>query len=1764
MKKLTRYLVFLLSMVLVLSYIPCNVAAETITSTNDLKLLGKGFNLLGEQSLSNANLKSQIFISMHNISSAEYTGASTTNTTFTYISDMTTYLENEKEKWQLSMDANARFKVVALDIKSKFAMETQSQSFGSTNNEFAIIQVSATRANYKLNINTEKQIQRLWETDAKGNYLTLNPDFVEALKTAAPEELFAQYGTHIVTAYDAGGEAYASYQGSNLKATTSSSNSWNANVSGQLNTNVVLEAKAGFDAAVEESSENGNENIVKQTSSKVTGGNGASISIETLIKGDSDVVNNWLSTLQKDNNLEILNDDNLRLLPVWELLVDDMDYDRKVELEEYFTNNVNDDYVDFYRDYIYNPSNSGADDFSDYTIINTAEDLNNIRNNLSGKYVLGCNIDLNNVEWEPIGTSVEPFSGILNGNGNTISNLKISKCTQEGVAGLFGYSNGIIKNLHIDGNIEIDASNTPNDRALIGALVGYNSGIVYQCQNSVSINGKMTMALVGESVIAQSAAEGVKIDDVYLADPVIYNLNDITEPIDIVMGGVFCIKIIGSPETTYSNINITIQDRSYPAYIILENAHIVGSSENGTIFNLNDNGRDVYIISEGTSNSIIGKTNAINVTNANLFITGNAEMLLRGGDGETGLEGTIGNNGTNGMNGYSGVNASNVIVDSQSTIKIFGGNGGIGGVGGAGSGGWNGVYGTNAGSGGNGGDGGAAITITDDGEVCVINGELIAVAGNGGTGGNGGIGGAGGDTYEWASYAGCGSNGGNGGNGGNSTIAIFGNTRAWNAGTIVELLSKGGNGGNGGAGGKGGNGVPRSACDTWFCYGSYPPGINGQTGGNGGNGGNGGTGSTVGSAGACGNAGAGGAKGWSNYRYATSWLGDKYRIEEGSAGQQGAYGTVGTNGSECDIPVVRCSIANKQYLLYNNKVSWNDAKNNHVESLCSIDSVEERILLESLIDQANGENYWIGLHCKNADTNSGDDINRWVWENGKEIFIPDQVECVLSNGKYIYGYIYDTNDQIVGYANWLEGEPNNSNGDDFYVYISAEDKYWRDSPNAGIDGCGYIIEKDIVPNSTNDWSLNTLSIGGICGYNIGTVEWCYNNASMQSEAFSREGGATAVAGGIVGLNNYIVKNCHNSGTITAFSKTESDDYFADAYAQNIAVNIKIGEIVECTGAIIPTADAESPNLYITEFDTVNDCADNVNITTQIVEYWNNPIVIQSNSKSQYVCGSGLDKATISITDTDGNIIPCTFRYYFYQEGITCIVVKYQNFVRYIPVEILPVQPTEIKINHYPRTEYVVGDVFSTDGLIIDIVYNNDTIKRVTSDNEKVTIVSPNMATDGQKEISVTYLVDEETLETLSCAYNISVVPLQVSNITIKALPHIVEYHPGETLNVEGLLVEKTYNNGKTEIVSLNDELLSISYDFTTIGAKDVTVTFGDVTTTFVCIVKHSTVYVPENTSSCLTSGTKEHYMCTLCDLLFIDENATISISSTDLNMDISDHVYGKWIEEVAPTCEGTGICGHYQCSVCSKYFNINKQEINSIIIDASGHIHAEAVEENKVDSTCTTNGSYDSVVYCSVCSAELSRDQKTIDKLGHDHSPEWTVDIEPTCITVGSKSHHCTRCENKSDITEVEVLGHSFTDYKSNNDATYTENGTETAKCNRCTVTDTRTDEDSALGLDQKFKDEMTALSKNADVETTYAELYSVLQTYATLSDAEKMNVTAEYATLQQLIENYNAKVQVANTELADATEIAFAPIAINGFTFIAALWVLLKKKFFI
>ena len=74
--------------------------------------------------------------------------------------------------------------------------------------------------------------------------------------------------------------------------------------------------------------------------------------------------------------------------------------------------------------------------------------------------------------------------------------------------------------------------------------------------------------------------------------------------------------------------------------------------------------------------------------------------------------------------------------------------------------------------------------------------------------------------------------------------------------------------------------------------------------------------------------------------------------------------------------------------------------------------------------------------------------------------------------------------------------------------------------------------------------------------------------------------------------------------------------------------------------------------------------------------------------------------------------------------------------------------------------------------------------------------------------------------------------------------------------------------------------------------------------------------------------------------------------------------------------------------------------------------------------------------------------------------------VAATCTETGlTEGSHCSVC-NKILVAQktVSALNHSFTNYISNDDATCTEDGTKTAKCDRCDVTDTQSDEGSAKG----------------------------------------------------------------------------------------------------
>ena len=104
-----------------------------------------------------------------------------------------------------------------------------------------------------------------------------------------------------------------------------------------------------------------------------------------------------------------------------------------------------------------------------------ADDVNNGQRDLNA--IQTADIDLNGIDnWKPIGmqysSDLRPFTGIYNGNGYTISHLKISN-TRHDAVGLFGMTDGdaLLTGIHLR-DVEIIPDYTIN----VGTLVGWNSG----------------------------------------------------------------------------------------------------------------------------------------------------------------------------------------------------------------------------------------------------------------------------------------------------------------------------------------------------------------------------------------------------------------------------------------------------------------------------------------------------------------------------------------------------------------------------------------------------------------------------------------------------------------------------------------------------------------------------------------------------------------------------------------------------------------------------------------------------------------------------------------------------------------------------------------------------------------------------------------------------------------------------------------------------------------------------------------------------------------------------------------------------------------------------------------------------------------------------------------------------------------------------------------------------------------------------------------
>ena len=134
---------------------------------------------------------------------------------------------------------------------------------------------------------------------------------------------------------------------------------------------------------------------------------------------------------------------------------------------------------------------------------NLAELVNNGATDIN--ITLNTDLNLTNMEWTPIGTESQPYTGTFDGGNHTITGLKINQSGTDNV-GLIGYlgSEGKVQNVVL-ANISVSGAN------YVGGIAGQTDGTVENCSVNGTVTGQdQTGGIVGQnfSTISGCSAEG--------------------------------------------------------------------------------------------------------------------------------------------------------------------------------------------------------------------------------------------------------------------------------------------------------------------------------------------------------------------------------------------------------------------------------------------------------------------------------------------------------------------------------------------------------------------------------------------------------------------------------------------------------------------------------------------------------------------------------------------------------------------------------------------------------------------------------------------------------------------------------------------------------------------------------------------------------------------------------------------------------------------------------------------------------------------------------------------------------------------------------------------------------------------------------------------------------------------------------------------------------------------------------------------------------
>ena len=780
---------------------------------------------------------------------------------------------NTEISTNVNVKANYSGTLFKSNASAKFS-SNQSNSFSYANSYesmFSMMSVEKNLGRNSIHMTTyELNRDDVWNR-------AIDPGVRNLLLNADPDLIFDRFGTHVITNYDFG----AIVENTMSVVRTSASSEQSIEQAMGLAIGAGISAKGltrSFEANIET-------NIsTKERAESVSSSEGFESNISGFIGGgtkgqapalnawgDTTVLEDWMDSVQAHNaktSTDILINNNLGLLGIWELIP--FEYaEHRIKLQEAYLRAAQGMHDNFFAEFVYSqistpPADIPAPVFDEtFTIITDESGLRAISGNLAGKYILANDIIVTGT-WTPIGTAGTPFTGVVEGNSNTVRGVNYPQGTTN--THLFGVNSGTIRNLGV-------VSNGSTYR-----VASVNNGRVENC----FINGELEHNLYTEdylnTVFIPTYNEYYNGNDMIIPSThrqarINFNgagINPTANRTITIRSGVEEIRFLGD-EQTYNRLNIIVEGDTV---VIFDNFKISGHNQRDDAFPaLRFNGSNPVLVSFGKENSITGfgryfdsvNNRAVLEATGNLTILGDTDLTINhnnsastatssdngkaaiyvtkkldialdnaalnaiGGDGrngadgengpsghwrdsQTGTNGLPGTDGTLGGYGGTGIYADIVNIMNDSRIAVNGGSGGIGGNGGHGGRGGDGSVDKKGGTGGHGGKGGAGGGGGNGINVNVLNimndSQLAVSGGHGGRGGTAGDGGRGGNSgtnigvFQWG-YAGDGNVGGNGGQGGDGGTPLLSTMMLHQSKNSSLAITSGWGmmGGNGGNGG---------------------------------------------------------------------------------------------------------------------------------------------------------------------------------------------------------------------------------------------------------------------------------------------------------------------------------------------------------------------------------------------------------------------------------------------------------------------------------------------------------------------------------------------------------------------------------------------------------------------------------------------------------------------------------------------------------------------------------------------------------------------------------------------------------------------------------------------------------------------------------------------------------------------------------------------------------------------------------------------------